>query len=91
MTVTANITPIEAYAMDAKMDDGAPLTGLVQVHATAGTTTTTLTDPPASAVAATSGDCTMGDAAGTALTDSYNRNLTLGGQKNACMVRFRFN
>jgi prepilin-type N-terminal cleavage/methylation domain-containing protein len=91
LTVTDNMTPIEAYSMDVKMDDGAPLTGLVQVHASASTTTTTFTDPPSSETTATIGACLVGDDVGTALTDTYNVNLTLGGVSNACEVRFRFN
>ncbi len=95
MQGTANLTPIEAYSMDAKMDDGAPLTGLVQAHGQANAATggslTYFTDAPASATTNTIGDCLVGDAPGTALTDTYNVSLISGGQTNACLVRFRFN
>jgi prepilin-type N-terminal cleavage/methylation domain-containing protein len=96
VVTTANLTPIEAYSMDAKMDDGSPLTGTVQVHAgaAAGATSssvTAFTDAPSSATTATVGTCLLGDAAGTALTDTYNLSLTLGGVSNACELRFRFN
>ena len=91
-TVTTNLTPIEVYNMDVKLDDGMPLTGVVQAVARAGAASTTpLIDPPTSAVAATSGNCIMGDAPGTATTDTYNRSLTAGGNVPACVARFRFN
>jgi len=91
VTSTVNLTPIEAYSMDTKMDDGAPLTGLVQVHATAGSSVTAFIDPPTASTTSGAGMCLMGDMVGTALTDTYNVNLITGGVTNACEIRFRFN
>jgi prepilin-type N-terminal cleavage/methylation domain-containing protein len=93
---TGNLTPIEAYSMDAKMDDGSPLTGLVQAHSGAAngatiSSLTAFTDAPSATTTSETGYCLSGDSAGTAVTDTYNVNLTLGGATNACMVRFRFN
>jgi len=85
------ITPIDSYNIDSKMDDGYPLAGLVQAHATAGTSITAFTDPPSASTTAGSGMCLVGDMVGTALTDTYNRVLTSGGQTMACELRFRFN
>lgn len=90
-SVTTNLTPIEAYNMDIKLDDGMPNTGIVRAVGRATSTTTTFTDPPTSAVASTSGNCEMGDAVGTAPTNTYNRTLTTGGNTPACIMRFRFN
>jgi hypothetical protein len=88
---TANLTPIEVYNMDSKLDDGAPLTGIVQVHGAAGTSPSTFIDAPTSAAVATKGTCLVGDTVGTDTTDTYNRSLTAGGNSQACMARFRFN
>jgi len=91
-TLTANITPTEAYNMDNKLDDGMPVTGIVQAHAAAGTgVTTAFTDAPSSAASSTAGKCLAGDAPGTATTDTYNVALSTGGATQACMLRFRFN
>jgi hypothetical protein len=68
-----------------------PITGIVRAVADAASTTTTFTDAPSSAVASADGNCVMGDVAGTAPTDTYNRTLTTGGSTPACIMRFRFN
>ncbi len=88
MTVTANLTPLELFNMDNKMDDGVPLAGIVQAHGIAGSSATFMTDGPSSNAAATIGTCDLG--AGTA-TDTYNRSNSLGGTTQACIGRFRFN
>jgi len=91
-TLTTNLTPIEAYNMDIKLDDGLPLVGIVQAVAQAGAASTTpLTDAPTAAVASTAGKCAQGDVPGTNPSDTYNRGLTTGGAQPACIVRFRFN
>jgi len=90
-SMTANLTPIEAYNMDVKLDDGMPNTGIVRATGRATSIATPFADPPTSAVASTSGNCVMGDVPGTATTDTYNRALTTGGNAPACIMRFRFN
>jgi len=91
-TVTTNITPTEAYNMDIKVDDGLPLTGVVQAHGAAGSSSATIfVDPPSAGTTSASGECVVGDAGGTTTTDTYNRALTAGGNTQACIVRFRFN
>jgi len=91
-TLTTNLSPIELYNMDVKLDDGLPLTGVVRAVAQAGSgSTSPLTDAPSSAVGSVSGSCVQGDAAGSSPTDTYNRNLTTGGTAPACIGRFRFN
>jgi len=96
ITSNTNLTPIDAYNMDIKLDDGSPLTGIVQARGGAAGTasassTTMLTDAPPAATTATNGDCLVGDTAGTATTDTYNRNINLGGTAQSCNLRFRFN
>jgi prepilin-type N-terminal cleavage/methylation domain-containing protein len=88
MTLTANLTPTELFNMDNKLDDGVPLTGIVQAHGTAGSMTVPLTAPPSFAGTATVGTCLLGTGSAT---DTYNRSITLGGATPACIGRFRFN
>ncbi len=94
-TLTANLTPIEAYNMDIKLDDGLPETGVVQARGATTSTTTPLVDAtkwstatPGSAVA---GDCVTTGAHGSDPIDTYNRGTTTGGTAPGCMIRFRFN
>lgn len=88
ITHTTNLTPTELFNMDNKLDDGLPLTGIVQARGTAASTTTPMLDTPTLGAAAAVGNCDLG--AGTS-TDTYNRSLTLGGSSPACIGRFRFN
>ncbi|MBY0407532.1 MAG: hypothetical protein K2Q01_07550 [Rickettsiales bacterium] len=88
MTVTTNLTPTELFNMDNKLDDGIPLTGIVQARGAAGSSLTPLTDLPSLGNPAAAGNCNLG--AGTA-TDTYNRSITAGGASPACIGRFRFN
>ena len=88
MTLTTNLTPTELFNMDNKLDDGVPLTGVVQARAIAGANTTPLATVATNAVTATAGTCLLGTGSAT---DTYNRSLTLGGSTPACMGRFRFN
>ncbi len=88
MTLTTNLTPIELFNMDNKLDDGLPQTGIVQARGTAASTTTPMTDVTTASAVATIAYCDVG--AGTS-TDTYNRSLTAGGQTPACIGRFRFN
>ena len=80
---TNGITPIAAYSMDTKLDDGAPNTGVVQAQSTGAINT-------AAAASATSGTnkCLVGTGA---TSDTYNRNTSSGGNDTSCGLRFRFN
>jgi prepilin-type N-terminal cleavage/methylation domain-containing protein len=80
---TTGITPITAYGMDAKLDDGIPNTGLVVARGIANINTM-----PSVNAASTPANCTVGT--GTA-TDTYNRSLLSGGTDTSCSLRFRFN
>ena len=88
MTLTTNLTPIELYSMDTKLDDGLPQTGIVQAHGTAASTTTPMTDNPTASTTSTIGYCDLGSGVAT---DTYNRVTSTGGQSPACIGRFRFN
>lgn len=88
MTLTVNLTPTELFNMDNKLDDGVPLTGIVQARGIAGVNTTPLTTVGSNAATATVGTCLLGTGSAT---DTYNRSLTLGGSTPACIGRFRFN
>ena len=96
-SVTANgfLTPIEAYNMDAKLDDGMPVLGIVQAkgaaNATSAASITMFTDGASAAASAASGSCLVGDTVGTNPADTYNRSLSSGGTSPSCNLRFRFN
>ena len=88
MTLTVNLTPTELFNMDNKLDDGVPLTGIVQARGVAGVNTTPLTTVASNNGSPTVGTCLLGTGSAT---DTYNRSLTLGGSTPACIGRFRFN
>ncbi len=81
---TVSLTPIQAYNMDIKLDDGMPNTGIVQAKAI----TVTPNTAPSNNAASTANTCTLG--AGVA-TDTYNRVAATGGNDGSCSLRFRFN
>lgn len=95
-SLSTNLTPIESYNMDIKLDDGLPSVGIVQAHAVSGAASTTpLTDAarwttatPGSAVAT---DCVTTGANGNDPINTYNRGTTTGGNAPGCIMRFRFN
>lgn len=95
-SLSTNLTPIESYNMDIKLDDGLPSTGIVQAHGITGAASTTpLTDAarwsnaaPGSAVA---GDCVTTGANGNDPINTFNRGTTTGGNSPGCIMRFRFN
>ncbi|MEZ5690186.1 MAG: prepilin-type N-terminal cleavage/methylation domain-containing protein [Rickettsiales bacterium] len=93
------ITPVEAFNIDSKIDDGLPNTGIVQArgHATMSTTADTLfaalggsSQPTWTNTTGASGDCVIGTSA-TATNDTYNRSTATGGDTPACSLRMRFN
>jgi len=97
-TFTSNITPIEAYNMDVKLDDGAPYTGVVQAHGAGGSTgaadsaflTSAAKWTTATPASAASGDCVTGGTNATDTANGYARGATPG-TAPACQLRFRFN
>lgn len=83
---TVGLTPIQAYNIDIKLDDGMPNTGVVVAKGI------TSVDGNASFTAAsTAANCLMTGANATDPTDTYNRVAATGGTDGSCAVRFRFN
>ena len=80
---SVGLTPIQAYNMDIKLDDGLPQTGIVQARAI-----TNVNGAATSAAASTANTCDLGSGAAT---DTYNRVPATGGNDGSCSLRFRFN
>ena len=93
--LSANLTPIEAYSIDIKTDDGMPETGTIQAHGVGQGAGTTLLDDlntsnePTVASTATAGKCAVGT--DTQTSNTYNRDSSNGGNTPACTMRFQFN
>lgn len=90
------ITPVEAYTMDLKIDDGRPLQGRVQTKssgAIGGTSSTTAlfsNNPEWQSPVLQSGVCTTGGASASDRNSIYNINPGTYGNNVACNPRFRF-
>lgn len=84
---TVGLTPIQAYNMDIKLDDGMPNTGIVQAKGISATANSNASFTAAS----TAANCLMTGANATDPTDTYNRVPTTGGNDGSCSLRFRFN
>lgn len=83
---TTGITPIQAFNMDSKLDDGLPVTGIVQAKG--------INAAPAALPSSFNGSqantCVNG-ATATSTTATYNRVAATGGNDGSCSVQFRFN
>ncbi|MGE0754564.1 MAG: hypothetical protein AB7L92_05330, partial [Alphaproteobacteria bacterium] len=89
-TYTNQITPIEAFNIDTKIDDGAPNTGIANARGTTGPFSPVSSTQATWAASPTSECMTSGGAATTATT-TYNRSASTGGNTPACGLRLRFN
>jgi prepilin-type N-terminal cleavage/methylation domain-containing protein len=91
--LSTNLTPIQAYNIDVKLDDGLPLTGTVQARGTAASSTSVFIDPTtwSSATTPQPGDCATTGSSGVDPIDTYNRGINTGGNAPGCILRFRFN
>ena len=78
----SGITPINAFNIDIKLDDGRPYTGAIIARGIAAVNAT-----PTVNGASTANTCTIG--ASTA-TDTYNGVIATGGNDLSCGVRIRF-
>lgn len=83
---TTGITPIQAFNMDTKLDDGLPVTGIVVARGISATP-----DALGTAAAASAANTCMVGATPTTTTNTYNRVAATGGNDGSCTVRFRFN
>ena len=84
---SVGLTPIQAYNMDIKLDDGLPWTGIVQARGTGAT----MNADPSGASSSTNNNCDLQVGGASATTDTYNRAPTTGGNDGSCSLRFRFN
>jgi len=99
------ITPVEAFNIDTKLDDGVPNTGIVQARGAQAATATV--DPfftalygvssssypvwtTATTASAASGDCVTTGSSATDTANAYARGATPGNTP-ACKLRLRFN
>jgi len=80
---TVGLTPIQAYNMDIKLDDGLPQAGIVQSKGIAAVNANPSFSPTSGA-----NTCDLGN---LAATDTYNRVPATGGNDGSCSLRFRFN
>ncbi len=86
------ITPIEAYSIDSKMDDGRPNSGKIVARAAGegyvgGNPGAFPNRAPSAAATSTSDKCNIGD--GLSPTDTYNVVEATGGNKPSCSLRIR--
>lgn len=81
----SGIPPIQAYNMDTKMDDGMPISGVMQAQGI-----TAVNTAPTAAATPTAATCVVGDTAGTATGDAYNVVSSSGGNDPSCGLRVRF-
>lgn len=82
---TSGMTPIQAYNIDAKVDDGAPNTGTVKAKGF-----TSINNDPSFNNGALAATCVNGTTA-TATDATYNRNVGTGGNDTSCSLQMRFN
>jgi len=84
---SVGLTPIQAYNMDVKLDDGMPNTGNVVARSGPGMVFF-LDTIPTVGFTSLNNFCTIGT---VSATDTYNRVLSTGGNDGSCSLRFRFN
>jgi prepilin-type N-terminal cleavage/methylation domain-containing protein len=94
LTASSGLTPIDAFNIDTKIDDGLPITGVVQARGTATTGVAIFPDYvagniPSVSAAGTAAACVTGNATATTATNTYNRSTY--GTTPACALRLRFN
>lgn len=85
---TTGVTPIQAFNMDTKLDDGEPNTGIVIARDTGAVNG--VNGLPSFAAVSTPNTCLISPTA-TDTTATYNRSIISGGSDTSCSVRFRFN
>ncbi len=86
---TTGITPLQAYNIDTKLDDGAPNTGIIIARDTG--STNGVNGIPTWASSTTANKCMTSGSNATDPNDLYNVNILTGGNDPSCSIRFRFN
>ncbi|MGE0753883.1 MAG: prepilin-type N-terminal cleavage/methylation domain-containing protein [Alphaproteobacteria bacterium] len=89
-TYANQMTPIETFNIDTKIDDGAPNTGIATAR---GTTApfSVISSTQATWAASPTTECMTSGGAATSATTTYNRSASTGGNTPACGLRLRFN
>lgn len=80
------ISPVSAYNMDIKLDDGTPNGGSITAKAI-----NSVNGNASWAAASTANTCLMNGANATDTAATYNRVTSTGGSDGSCSLRFRFN
>ncbi len=80
------ITPVQAYNIDVKIDDGTPNGGSVLARQTS-----PVNMPASWASSSTASKCLSNGANATDIAATYNRIPATGGSDTSCSLRFRFN
>lgn len=90
--LTMGITPIEAFNMDSKMDDGLPIEGKVQAGGQAGTFSSQPITAPSgmNVTSGADGNCIIDPNSYYFDGSVYNINEATGGNTPACGLRFHF-
>ncbi len=88
---TVGLTPVEAFNIDEKMDDGAPNTGAIRARALGALDGFPSWDSTGTVGESLNGFCVMGGNSATDNIGIYNRVMDTGGQDPSCSVRFQFN
>jgi prepilin-type N-terminal cleavage/methylation domain-containing protein len=95
-TLVPQATPLEAFNIDTKIDDGLPLTGIVRaaystsaVNAVQAVNANIAASP--AAPAGTVSDCINGDANTATPNDPYDTATSTMANSPSCQLRFRFN
>lgn len=83
---TVGLTPLRAFIIDQKIDDGLPNTGIVQAKSI-----TSVNGNPSFNASSASSNCLMTGAYSTDPTNTYNRVPATGGNDGSCSLRLRFN
>ncbi|MBY0407533.1 MAG: prepilin-type N-terminal cleavage/methylation domain-containing protein [Rickettsiales bacterium] len=79
---TTGMTPINAFNIDVKLDDGKPNTGAIIARGIGA-----VNAAPTASATSTASFCTIG---GSTATDTYNGVISTGGNDTSCGLRLRF-
>ena len=84
---TVGLSPVQAWNIDVKIDDGLPNSGIVQAKGLGPTPNANASFNPTTLA----NSCLMTGATATDASDTYNRITGSGGNDGSCSLRFRFN
>lgn len=89
-TYSNQLTPIETFNIDTKIDDGSPNTGIATAR---GTTApfSSVASTQATWAASPTNECMTSGGVADSTTTTYNRSASTGGNTPACGLKMRFN